>query len=73
MGYISTATFVTWVFDNCGFHICDEDMAGIEAALDGQVNYRISRENFMLAIEVSQEEEDEVKRRSLNASGRFNA
>jgi len=35
MGYISINAFANWVCDNCGFHLCDEDLPGLETSLDG--------------------------------------
>ena len=34
-GAVSCNQFAYWVEDNCGFHICDEDMPGLETTLDG--------------------------------------
>ena len=41
-GYISASHFANWVADNCGFHICDEDLPALEASLDGSADYRIT-------------------------------
>ncbi len=67
MGYISINSFANWVCDNCGFHICDEDLPGLEIALDGVNDYRITREGFIDTVAVPQEEDEETKRRNQAA------
>ncbi len=67
MGYISINSFANWVSDNCGFYICDEDLPGLEVALDGVHDYRITREGFIDTVAVPQEEDEETKRRNQAA------
>ena len=43
MGFISINAFANWVCENCGFHICDEDLPALESALDGVNDYRITK------------------------------
>jgi len=59
MGYISVHNFAGWVADNCGFHICDEDLPALEKSLDGNNNYRIDKATFIETVSVVNEEEEE--------------
>ena len=58
MGFISINSFANWVCDNCGFHICDEDLPGLETVLDGSNDYRITREGFIEMISVPADDEE---------------
>ena len=57
-GFISINSFSNWVRDNCGFHINDEDLPGLETILDGTNDYRISREGFIETISVAADDEE---------------
>ena len=59
MGYISINNFANWVNDNCGFHICDEDLPMLELSLDGMNDYRVTREGFIDTVSNAQEAEQE--------------
>lgn len=59
MGYISVHNFAGWVADNCGFHIVDEDLPGLEQSLDGGQYYRITKEAFVEAVSVPNDNEEE--------------
>jgi len=58
-GYISVHNFAAWVSDNCGFHILDEDLPGLEKSLDGGNYYRITKQAFIESVSVPKEEDDE--------------
>ena len=58
MGFISINNFANWVCDNCGFHICDEDLPLLETSLDGMNDYRVTREGFIDTVSTAREEED---------------
>lgn len=57
-GFVSINSFANWVCDNCGFHIADEDLAGLETVLDGSADYRITREGFIETISVPADDEE---------------
>ena len=59
MGYISVHNFAAWVADNCGFHICDEDLPGLERSLDGGNYYRITKAAFIETVSVPNDDEEE--------------
>lgn len=59
MGYISVNAFANWVCDNCGFHIDDADLPGLEKALDGQQDYRIMKQGFIETVSVPADDEEE--------------
>ena len=59
MGFVNINHFANWVCENCGFHICDEDLPLLEKALDGVNDYRITKEGFIETVSVPVEEEDE--------------
>ena len=58
MGFISINNFANWICDNCGFHICDEDLPGLETVLDGSNDYRITREGFIEVVSVPPDDEE---------------
>lgn len=58
MGYISINAFANWVCDNCGFHLCDEDLPGLETSLDGQNDYRITKAGFIETVSVPAEDDE---------------
>ena len=69
MGFISINSFANWVCDNCGFHICDEDLPGLETFLDGSNDYRITKDSFIETISVpADEEEGDIMGASFKAS-----
>ena len=57
LGYISINSFANWVAESCGFYICDEDLPALEFALDGQSDYRITRQEFIDTVSVYEEED----------------
>jgi len=59
MGYISVHNFAGWVADNCGFHICDEDLPALEKSLDGENDYRITKAGFIETVSVANDEEED--------------
>lgn len=52
MGFVNINNFANWVCENCGFHICDEDLPLLEKALDGVNDYRITRAGFIESVSV---------------------
>lgn len=68
MGYVSVSAFANWVCDNCGFHIADEDLAGLETSLDGANDYRITRQGFLDTVQVADDEEEEGEAADQNKS-----
>ena len=67
MGYISINAFANWVCDNCGFHICDEDLPGLETSLDGLNDYRITKAGFVETVSVPADPEDEQEEQNAAA------
>jgi len=51
-GFISINSFANWVCDNCGFHVGDDDLPGLETVLDGSNDYRITRDGFIETVSV---------------------
>ena len=58
MGFISINSFANWICDNCGYHICDDDLPGLETVLDGSNDYRITRDGFIETICVPDDGEE---------------
>ena len=58
MGFISINSFANWICDNCGFHINDDDLPGLETVLDGSNDYRITREGFIETVSVPPDDEE---------------
>ena len=58
MGFISINSFANWICDNCGFHISDDDLPGLETVLDGSNDYRITREGFIETVSVPHDDEE---------------
>lgn len=58
-GYISVHNFAGWVADNCGFHICDEDLPALEQSFDGGNYYRITKAAFIETVSVANDDEEE--------------
>ena len=73
MGYVSVNAFANWVCDNCGFHIADEDLSGLETSLDGQNDYRITRAGFIDVVAVPSEEEDEEEQSAAAGDAKGNS
>lgn len=59
LGYISVHSFAAWVAENCGFHILDEDLPGLEKSLDGANYYRITKQAFIESVSVPKEDEED--------------
>ena len=58
MGFISINAFAMWINENCGFHINDEDLPGLETVLDGSNDYRITRDGFIETVSVPADDEE---------------
>ena len=72
-GYISVHNFAAWVADNCGFHIVDEDLPGLEQSLDGGNYYRITKAAFIEAVSVpndDNEEQDDQQQNNASAGAK---
>lgn len=67
MGFISVHNFAGWVADNCGFHICDEDLPALEQSLDGANYYRITKNAFIETVSVKNEDEEDYEKDLLEA------
>ena len=58
MGFISINAFSNWISQNCGFHISDEDLPGLETVLDGSNDYRVTRDGFIETVSVPPDDEE---------------
>lgn len=56
LGFISVNCFADWVSENCGYNIADEELPGLEVALDGKRDYRITRQGFIEAVSAVSDE-----------------
>ena len=70
-GYITVHNFAAWVAENCGFQILEDDLPGLEQSLDGGNYYRITKEGFVDAVSVpNDEEEEEAAAAQQNSAGK---
>ena len=58
-GYLTANAFSHWVSQNCGYNIPDADLIGLCRQLDTNNDYRITRDEFIAAVSVPQQTEED--------------